>query len=48
VAHDAGIDTDGFGAVRDWLDRVREAPGFMNDLDPYPAHAGPGGASVHG
>jgi glutathione S-transferase len=48
VAREAGIDTDRFDAVRDWLARVRETPGFMNDLEAYPAHAAPGGDSVHG
>ena len=48
VAREAGIDTDQFGAVRDWLARVRETPGFMNDLEAYPAGAHPSAArSVH-
>jgi glutathione S-transferase len=48
VAREAGIDTDRFAAVREWLERVRETPRFMNDLEAYPAHAGPGGGSAHG
>ena len=35
-------------AVREWLGRVQATPGFMNDLEAYPANAGPGGGSAHG
>ena len=49
VAHEAGIDTRPYEAVRAWLTRVEETAGFMNDLEPYPpnASAGAGGPSVH-
>jgi glutathione S-transferase len=48
VAREAGIDTDPFDAVRDWLARVEATPGFGNDLEPYPAGADPSAArSVH-
>jgi len=48
VARESGIDTDRFDAVREWLGRVQATPGFMNDLEAYPANAGPGGGSAHG
>jgi len=48
VARESGIDTDRFHAVREWLGRVQATPGFMNDLEAYPANAGPGGGSAHG
>lgn len=35
-------------AVQSWLRRVEATPGFMNDLQPYPRHAGAGGRSAHG
>ena len=41
VAGEAGIDLDGFPAVRGWLRAVTETPGYMNDLDPYPENARP-------
>ena len=41
VARDAGFDLDALPAVRAWLDRVRELPGYVNDLVPYPANARP-------
>jgi glutathione S-transferase len=39
VAHEAGVDMDAFPAVRAWLDRVREQPGHVADLEPYPDNA---------
>ena len=50
VAADGGVDMSGYSAVADWLRRVEQTPGFMNDLEPYPsnARAGAAGASVHG
>jgi glutathione S-transferase len=48
VARESGIDTDRFDAVRAWLARVRETPGYVNDLEPYPPHAHPSAArSLH-
>ena len=50
VAGDAGIDMAAYPAVTAWLRRVERTPGFVNDLEPYPAsaRAGAGGGSVHG
>ena len=48
VAADAGIDLSDYPAVGAWLRRVEAQPGFMNDLEPYPATAGAGGRSAHG
>jgi glutathione S-transferase len=49
VAHEAGLPMDDFGAVEGWLDRVAAQPGYMNDVQPYPANARPGaGASIYG
>ncbi|MGI8606593.1 MAG: glutathione S-transferase family protein [Gaiellaceae bacterium] len=49
VAGEAAIDLDPLPAVRAWLARVESQPGFVNDLEPYPAtaRAGAGGTSVH-
>ena len=46
VAPDFGLDLGPAG--RAWLGRVEATPGFMNDLEPYPGHAGSGGRSAHG
>ena len=48
VAGDAGIQLRDYPAVEAWLRRVEAQPGFMNDLEPYPESAGPGGRSAHG
>ena len=48
VAEDAGIPLADYPAVVTWLRRVESQPGFMNDLERYPEHAGPGGPSAHG
>ncbi len=40
VAHEAGYDPP--APVRSWLERVAATPGYMNDLEPYPANARPG------
>ncbi len=39
---DAGASADprGFEHVAAWLDRVEATPGFVNDLEPVPAHVG--------
>jgi len=39
VTGDAGIDMSPYHAVAEWLARVEEQPGFVNDLEPYPATA---------
>ena len=35
---DAGADPRGFPHISAWLDRVEATPGFVNDLEPVPAH----------
>jgi len=35
---DAGVDPRELTAVAAWLDRVEGTPGFVNDLEPVPAH----------
>ena len=42
VAGEAGYDLQSYQHVDAWLERVRRQPGYMNDLDPYPANARPG------
>ena len=39
VADEAGFDLGELPAVASWLARVEGTPGFMNDLEPYPANA---------
>jgi glutathione S-transferase len=39
VAHEAGVDMSAFPGVSAWLDRVREQPGHVADLEPYPENA---------
>jgi glutathione S-transferase len=48
VADEAGLDVGEFPGVVAWLRRVEDQPGFINDLQPYPEHAGAGGRSAHG
>jgi glutathione S-transferase len=38
-ADDAGLPLADYSAVSAWLDRIRALPGFMDDLEPYPANA---------
>jgi glutathione S-transferase len=45
VAHEAGLDLEPYAALRRWLDRVQEQPGYMNDLEPYPPNARVGASS---
>lgn len=42
VAHEAGVGMDAFPTVGAWLDRVREQPNHVADLEPYPENARPG------
>jgi glutathione S-transferase len=42
VAGEAEIDLEPYANARAWLDRVREQPGYINDLEPYPPNAAPG------
>ena len=37
-AADAGVDPREFAQIAAWLDRVEAQPGFVNDLEPVPAH----------
>ncbi len=39
VAHEAGVDMGAFPNVAAWLDRVREQPNHVADLEPYPENA---------
>jgi glutathione S-transferase len=39
VAGDTGVDPREFDGVGAWLDRVEAVPGFVNDNEPFPAHA---------
>lgn len=39
VADEAGLDLEPYAALGAWLTRVRAQPGYMNDLEPYPANA---------
>jgi glutathione S-transferase len=39
VAHEAGVEMEAFPNVRAWLDRVREQPDHVADLEPYPENA---------
>ncbi|MBA2460897.1 MAG: glutathione S-transferase family protein [Actinobacteria bacterium] len=48
VASEAGLELPEFRAVEAWLRRVEATSGFINDLEPYPKHAGRGGRSAHG
>jgi glutathione S-transferase len=39
VAHEAGVQMETFPNVTAWLDRVREQPDHVADLEPYPENA---------
>ena len=39
VAHEAGVDMEPFSNVAAWLERVREQPNHVADLEPYPENA---------
>lgn len=48
VAPEAGIDLSAYPAVQAWLTRIERAPGFVNDLEPYPPNARAGsGRSIY-
>jgi glutathione S-transferase len=48
-ADEAGIDLEPYPCVRAWFERVEAQPGYMEDVEPYPANAAPGaGRSVYG
>jgi glutathione S-transferase len=42
VAHEANLDTQPYSNLRAWLERVRQQPGYINDVEPYGANAAPG------
>jgi glutathione S-transferase len=42
VAEDASYSLADYPAVAAWLERVKELPGFVDDLAPYPDNARPG------
>jgi glutathione S-transferase len=42
VAHEAGVDMSGFTAIAEWIERVRQQPGHVEDLAPYPENTRPG------
>lgn len=49
VAEEAGLDTSGYPSFLAWLQRVRAQPGFVDDLEPYPANAAVlAGKSIYG
>ena len=49
VAGEAGIDSAGYRHFEEWLERVREQPRFMDDLEPYPPNAAVlAGRSIYG
>jgi glutathione S-transferase len=39
AAHEAGVDMEAFPNVVAWLERVREQPNHVADLEPYPENA---------
>jgi glutathione S-transferase len=48
LAHEAGIDMGPYGDVRAWFAHVEQQPGYMEDVQPYPANAAPGaGRSIY-
>ena len=48
LAHEAGIDMEPYANVRGWFVRVEQQPGYMEDVEPYPANAVPGaGRSIY-
>jgi glutathione S-transferase len=49
TASDAAIDTTGYPSFEAWLRRVREQPGFVDDLERYPSNASVlAGRSIYG
>jgi glutathione S-transferase len=48
AAGDAGLELDAFAAVSEWLRRIEDLPGFVDDLAPYPENTRPGkGRSIY-
>jgi glutathione S-transferase len=49
LAHEAGLDLEPYASVRAWFARVEQQPGFVENVEPYPANAAPGaGSSIYG
>lgn len=49
VADEAGLELGRYPAVRRWLARVASQPGYVHDLEPYPANAmADSGTSIYG
>ena len=47
-AEEAGLELAPYSNVRAWLERVEEQPGYMENVEPYPANAAPGaGRSIY-
>jgi glutathione S-transferase len=47
-AEEAQLDLAPYPHLREWFVRVESQPGFMEDVEPYPANAGPGaGQSIY-
>jgi len=47
-AEEAQLDLAPYPHLREWFARVESQPGFMEDVEPYPANAGPGaGQSIY-
>jgi glutathione S-transferase len=48
VAPQAGLELARYPAVEAWLARIEAQPGFIDDLEPYPANARVGaGSSIY-
>jgi glutathione S-transferase len=41
-AGEAGLDLEPYESVREWVKRVMQQPGFIQDLEPYGSNAAPG------
>jgi glutathione S-transferase len=39
VAHEAGVDMSAFPNIAAWLDRIRQQPNHVADLEPYPENS---------
>jgi glutathione S-transferase len=49
LAHEAALDLEPYASVRAWFARVEQQPGFVENVEPYPANAAPGaGSSIYG
>jgi glutathione S-transferase len=47
-ADEAGVDLEPYEHVRAWFRRIEEQPGYVEDVEPYPANAAPGaGRSIY-